>query len=225
MKFLLRRSSNRPLHQAGRMSDPASNERSVMPIKLFRKLRELDSVLLVMLIGSLGLNVYLGIARNRASLTNPNLRSPIAEGTRAPTFEGTTLSGVPVTIDYTREQRTTLLYVFSPTCHWCEKNLANIRAIASARPDLYLVGVNVGPPVDEKSARDQPFAEILRPTALTSRAYGFGGTPSTILISASGKVIKTWAGAYSGRTAKQVSETLAVALPGLLGEDVVRKEH
>jgi hypothetical protein len=195
-----------------------------MQIRVLRELLELDGVLLTVLIGSLGLNVFFGIAREQqSSAAAQSPPSLIAEGTPAPKFEGTSLSGARVTLDYAKQQRTTLLYVFSPTCQWCEKNLPNIRAIAKARPDLHVIGVNLGPPVDEKLARDQPFAEILKPTSSTARAYRFSGTPSTILISSAGKVMKAWSGAYTGRTAQDVSETLAVVLPGLLRDAAVRK--
>jgi hypothetical protein len=116
-----------------------------------------------------------------------------------------------------------LLYVFSPTCHWCERNLANVRAIISTRHDLHVVGINIGPRLDVKAAREQPFAEIVTPTAASSRAFGFGGTPATVLIAKSGKVIKSWTGAYAGRVAEDVSKTLAVRLPGLAGESTARK--
>jgi hypothetical protein len=113
--------------------------------------------------------------------------------------------------------RPTLLYVFSPTCHWCERNLANIAAIVKNRRDVRVVGVNIGPPLDAASAKKQPFDEIIQPGSATIRAYRFTGTPSTLLVT-QGTITQSWSGAYAGPLADDVSKALAVTLPGLLQE-------
>ena len=173
-----------------------------------------DGIMLAMLIGSLGLNVYLGATRNATRRTN--IHELIMEGAHAPKFEGTTLKGLKTQIDYGKDDKETLLYVFSPTCHWCQKNQENIRAIVRTRPDLHIFGVMSGS-VDRgaASAEAEPFPEIVTPTLSTARAYGFGGTPATILISPSGKVLKSWSGAYVGTMALDISRTLGITLPGL----------
>jgi len=183
----------------------------------------LDGILLALLIGSLGINVYLGVARHRSGVSAPSRPELIAEGTQAPSFEGTDVKGHPVTLVYSRDRRNTLLYVFSPTCHWCERNVANIRAVINARSDIHVVGINIGPAMDITSASRQPFADILTPTRATAQAYRFSGTPATILISPSGKILKTWAGAYAGPIGTDVSKVLAVSLPGLLDEPPVQR--
>jgi peroxiredoxin len=175
----------------------------------------LDGVLLAILIGSLGINVYFGI-RKQPQVVQSSRPEALAVGTQAPSFEGQTLDGAATKIDYARNQQGTLLYVFSPTCVWCERNLANITAIVKARPDVHVVGVALGPPLDAKDAAKLPFAAILRPVMETAREYKLGGTPTTILISPSGKVLKVWPGAYTGPVAADVSKALAVTLPGLV---------
>lgn len=177
----------------------------------------LDGVLLTILVASLGINVYLGLARNRPTpaATGPQL---IPEGSQAPVFEGTSLTGNKVTLDYTRVKHSTLLYVFSPTCHWCEKNLANIEAVVRSRPDVRVIGVNIGPALQAGTVGKQPFSEILTPTQATVRAYRLGLTPSTVLISKTGKIMKAWSGAYAGPIADEVSKALIVSLPGLISQ-------
>jgi len=176
---------------------------------------KLDGLVLTLLFASLAGNVYLGVARTRAvpSVTGPQL---VALGSRAPQFRGTNRAGETVQLDYARSGKTTLLYVFSPTCHWCERNLANIKAVVAGRPDLNIVGVNIGPKLDDTTVQGLPFATILRRDSATVGAYRFAGTPATILVSPDGRVLQAWAGAYAGKTASDVSKALAVNLPGLI---------
>jgi cytochrome oxidase Cu insertion factor (SCO1/SenC/PrrC family) len=172
----------------------------------------LDGVLMAILLGSLGINVYLG-TRVKTAAAPPARPELLAAGTKAPAFEGTSLKGDKVSLDFT-DKRPTLLYVFSPTCHWCEKNLANIQAIVKARRDLRIIGVNIGPKLDADAAKKQPFDEIVQPGSRTVQAYHLNGTPSTILVS-NGVVSRAWTGAYAGPIADDVSKALAVTLPGL----------
>jgi hypothetical protein len=189
----------------------------------FGRVLHFDAVVLAILIGSLGMNVYLGVTRQPTTQrVVPHL---IAEGSMAPVLEGTSVSGVKVNLSYGKDPRSTLLYVFSPSCHWCERNLANIRAIVETRHDLRVIGINIGPRLDVKAARAQPFSEIVTPTSAVARAYGFGGTPSTVLVAPTGKVVKSWTGAYAGDVAREVSKALAVSLPGLSADSLAEKEN
>jgi hypothetical protein len=187
------------------------------PSKLGRVVR-LDGVLLAILIGSLGLNVFQSLIRTRIPVGAAGRPQTIAAGSSAPQFEGSTLDGTVVKLDYTNELRGTLLYVFSPTCVWCERNAANIQAVVKARSDLRIIGVAIGPQVTKEFVAKSPFKQILRPTAATVSSYHLSGTPATILVSPTGKVLNVWSGAYGGAIAESVSKTLAVSLPGLLQE-------
>jgi hypothetical protein len=178
----------------------------------------LDGVLLAILIGSLGINVFQSLKPPPVAVGAPGRPQMLETGAAAPVFEGTTLDGTLVKLEYARDPRTTLLYVFSSTCIWCDRNSANIQAVVKARPDLRIVGVSLGPTLDKESATKSPFKEILRPSAATVRAYRLGGTPATIVVSPTGKILNAWAGAYGGPIAESVSKALAVSLPGLSQE-------
>jgi hypothetical protein len=185
--------------------------------KLGRVIR-LDGVLLAILIGSLGINVFQSLKPPPAAVGAPGRPRMLETGSAAPVFEGTTVDGRLVKLEYAGDPRTTLLYVFSSTCIWCERNSANIQAVIKARPDLRIVGVALGRALDKDSAKNLPFKEILRPTAATAQLYHLGGTPATILVAPTGKVLNAWPGAYSGPVAESVSKALAVSLPGLSQE-------
>src|SRR5258708_12861624 len=92
----------------------------------FGKVVNSDGILVAILIGSLGLNVYLGVSRNRAVALAPNHPDLLAPGSQAPAFEGTTLTGGKVRLDYGKHARHTLLYLSSPTSHWLEPNPAHL---------------------------------------------------------------------------------------------------
>jgi peroxiredoxin len=177
----------------------------------------LDGLLLLILVGSLGINVCLGVAGNRRVPSTPSRPELLAAGSKAPAFEGRDLKGAHVSLTYNGNKAGTLLYVFSPSCHWCERNRANIDAIAKARPDLRIVGVALSGD-SQQLAAPNPFHLTVRPTPETIRAYGLGGTPATIFVSPDGRVVSAWSGAYGGPIATDVSKVLAVTLPGLLQE-------
>jgi hypothetical protein len=50
----------------------------------------------------------------------------------------------------------------------------------------------------------------------TIAAYGFRGTPHTVVVSPDGRVLSSWAGAYSGAALVPVEQFFAVKLPGIL---------
>lgn len=175
-----------------------------------------DGMLLAVLVGSLAFNVYLGVERARPA--PPALAGDVGQlrdGSQAPPFEAHDLKGLPVSLKYGGDTRDTLLYVFSPSCHWCERNRANLEAIVKTRHDLHIVGIALSGDLQQLTTASSPFDVTLRPTPATIKAYGLRATPTTILVSSQGKVIKEWPGAYTGPVAVDVSKVLAVSLPGL----------
>ncbi len=185
---------------------------------LVRSVLRVDAIVLVILCGSLGLNVYLGMQWARAPIVARAAEGPqlIKAGAPAPAFEAIGGAGEPVHLTFSSDIRDTLLYVYSPTCHWCERNKANIRAIVKSRPDLRIVGVSLGKLEADPMAAQMGFDTIVHPLARTMTAYGLGATPSTILVSHDGKVVQSWSGAYTGALGGAVSKVLAVNLPGLV---------
>lgn len=111
----------------------------------------------------------------------------------------------------------TLIYYFSPVCAWCERNWANIEAIASASGGRYRVlGLttvpHLKPFLDARSVNFEVYSGlepgIRAQLKLTS-------TPATILVGGDGKVEGVWSGAYTGPTAKELAKRFSVRLPGL----------
>jgi hypothetical protein len=53
------------------------------------------------------------------------------------------------------------------------------------------------------------------PDESTKRQYQLGATPSTIVISRNAKAVKTWLGAWAGRTGDEIESWFGLKLPGM----------
>jgi hypothetical protein len=128
------------------------------------------------------------------------------------------LAGKPVTLDVGKSAKTTVLYVFSPHCVWCKRNLPNMRALMAAagkRFDFVPISLDADGVSAYWAGIGARGAVYTEPSTASRSAYGFGGTPQTIVIGPDGKIVSDWSGAYTGPVLSEVSSTLGVKLPGL----------
>ena len=108
-----------------------------------------------------------------------------------------------------------VIYFFSPTCTWCERNLANIQSLARQNRNKYafygvsLTDTGLRDYIENKPmgfevyslARDTP-ASLLPP-----------GTPTTIVINSDGIIVKKWDGAFIGHGRQEVERFFGCSLP------------
>ncbi len=179
--------------------------------------RRLVLGLCVLLSVSMGFNAWLV-----RSLTNAQqaARPPIlAAGTWVPPIPARELgSERTVTIAYGDTDRPTVLYLFSPQCGWCGRNLESIKTLVEKRKNAYrFVGISLS----DKGLREYVAAQAL-PFPVYSglsqeilKTYRVTGTPHTIIVSPDGRVVQTWGGAYLGQNRKQLQAYFKVALPEL----------
>ena len=111
----------------------------------------------------------------------------------------------------------TVLYFFSPTCGWCERNWENVRFLANHADGRYrLVGLaaetSIGEFVDRQRLAFEVYGGV---TPETREALGLSGTPKTIVVSAQGLVTHEWVGAFSGGVAVAIEDVFDINLPGL----------
>lgn len=139
-------------------------------------------------------------------------RKKLAEGDMAPRLDLLNETGERIVINYSDAQAPTLLYLFSPECSWCERNANSFNELAR-QVKARVVGLSLS------SGRFQGFLEksrmprpvyVLPHTAVAS--YGLG-TPTTILVSQSGRILKIWSGAYLGETRTAIEEYFGITLP------------
>jgi hypothetical protein len=111
-----------------------------------------------------------------------------------------------------------LIYFFSPSCTWCERNLDNIKTLIHgtvATHDFVAIATNTYGLEEYVRRRNLDWPLIREPTAETRRAYQIGVTPVTLVIGPDAKVKHSWIGAFAGEVGRDISSTFQVSLPGL----------
>ena len=197
---------------------------------VFRKLvsagwlRSHSTILTVLLILSVGLNVLLSQKVREVTevsrLLRLKLEAPVlGPGAKAPEFSAHELDGHEKLLSYAEVDVPTVLYVFTPDCHWCARNLENIRSVVDGAGNRFrFFGVSL---TDKDlpaylTQNKLPFHVYQTPSEEVRIAYGFNSTPSTIVVSPSGSVLQYWKGAYSEDVATEVEGYFQVKLPGLI---------
>lgn len=178
--------------------------------------RRFDPLILALLVVSLGANLYL--YRLYATARGPQrpVTKLLAAGDRVPVLEGKYLDGSVAREPFADR---VVLYFFSPACSWCERNLANAKAVAAGAGSRYkFVAVStMDSGVKEYMLqRGLDWTTVGNVTEANLMGYKIPGTPMTALIDAGGVVLGAWGGAYSGTVAKEIESSLGVALPGLV---------
>src|ERR1700720_3068916 len=120
-------------------------------------------------------------------------------GATVPPLTGYSVDGSPLAVRFGDVRVPTVLYVFSPQCGWCEKNLENFRSLIAQAGTGYRV---VGLSMTRQNLKSYLSTERLTLPVLADvdatvvAAYQLSGTPTTIVISPEGRVLKVWTGAY-----------------------------
>jgi peroxiredoxin len=149
----------------------------------------------------LGVNIAL-VRQNRqlkAQLSQPPPALELATGTQMPDMRGFDPDGKPVEVLYGKDPRKVLVFVFSPTCPFCEQNWPKWEQVISSldRSAVRPVGVDVtstskAPFLSQHQLTGLPVFEKVEPKAMMN--YHFQLTPQTILLDPDGKVEKVWTG-------------------------------
>ena len=177
--------------------------------------------LAVLLVCSLAVNVLM--ARRVASLkkvvTVIRTESRLVEGEKVPPIAAKDPKGQNAIFDYRATNLPTVVFVITPTCGWCTKNIMNMRALVEKAGDRFrFVGFSLSSDklldyVTQNKLNFPIYTDL--PFAPTS-AYKLGGTPQTIVLSPTGEVMKIWSGAFAEETQKEVENYFGVRLPGLM---------
>ena len=147
-------------------------------------------------------------------------------GSEAKPIVGRMASGAWTTLDFRSTKTNAILYVVSPECVWCDRNMENARALAAAVEHRYkMVGIVTSNVDASKYARDHglDFEFVSQISADTKSSYHMAGTPQTIVIR-DGRVVANWVGAYAQSRQKEVERFLNVSLPGLIAAEPIT-EH
>ena len=205
--------------------------RALIGVTMRRKLLDLWNnhggtvALVAVLCLSLGMNVVL--ARRLRALEARLPETGIEINSPMPTLIGTALDGTPMKVSFKRS-KPTILYVISPKCVWCRRNYENVLALARGTEHRYnIVGVSIAGDLADLQAHLKaaplPFEVVLiDQTRMKAQAF-LRATPTTVVVSADGLIVRAWVGAFQGVHVEEVGEFLGVALPGLNSSSTVSR--
>jgi len=178
-----------------------------------------DLFLLALLLVSLSLNLYLGVKLKSAPRVSAEPSTPkLNAGMTVRPITVTNAVGKEERITYSDAAIPTVLYVFSTSCGWCERNTKNINAVTNLRKNsfrfigLALSDQDLAGYVDSHHL-DFPIYRKVSPESI--EMLGLASTPQTIVIGSDGKVLKNWVGAFTSRVQPEIEQFFEVHLPGL----------
>ncbi len=128
------------------------------------------------------------------------------------------LAGQQELISYQGASQPTVLYVFTPLCSWCTRNLDNFKTLMEKKGTEYrFIGLSLSREgLAEYVSKNELRLPIYSNLSIEAReAYRMSGTPQTTVISPDGRVLQNWMGAYVGDQKSQIEAFFHVALPGL----------
>jgi peroxiredoxin len=189
---------------------------SVHESKVLR-LRSLFVISNVLLALSLGANLLLLSNLKRAGGVIASIKADarLHPGDKAPDFPVRLFDNTEMQFGHAR-LRPVLLYVFSPSCHFCARNLPAINALSQKlknRIDVIGFSLTTSDLIPYLRANQLSFPVIRDADPSFVSAYRLSGTPETIAISKTGYVENVWMGSYEGDVRTAIQRTYGVDLP------------
>lgn len=156
-----------------------------------------------------GLNT--GIAYLKAELSSVR---GLKAGDYAPAIKGTDLDGKTASIEFIGSGNPSVLYIFTPECSWCKKNLESTRTLIDQTRDTHrFIGLSLSSSgLKDYVIQNQIHFPVYSANAETALAYN-GGTPRTLVVSTNGVILKSWFGAYRGNVQREVEAYFGIRLP------------
>jgi cytochrome c biogenesis protein CcmG/thiol:disulfide interchange protein DsbE len=139
-----------------------------------------------------------------------------------PDIEGKSPDGIPFTLEFAKMGRPTILYLFSPSCHWCSRNFDNMMALYQTTKSQYaFVGVSLSSNGVKDYVRSHTidYPVVMDISTSLRQTYKFSATPTTVIVSTDNTVMKQWSGAYDGAMHKEIESYFKTKLPGLAAEE------
>jgi peroxiredoxin len=154
------------------------------------------------------------IAHLKSELSSVRGLSP---GDLAPPIRANDIDGQPATITNVEGNSPSIIYIFTPSCAWCIRNLNNVRALfINTKKNYRFIGLSLSSVglreyVSQYRIDFPVYSDPIGPSALAYK----GGTPRTVVVSAEGRILKAWFGAYSEGIQEEVEEYFKTHLPGI----------
>ncbi len=182
--------------------------------------RYMVTVGIVLLVASVSLNVFFA---RRVWFFNHSQSLRVSErllkvGKAVAPITAKRLGGQQEVISYEGANQGTVLYIFTPPCSWCARNIDNLKTLVDKERGHYrFIGLSLSEEtLPEYVARNNLNLPVYCGLSSESvKTYKLGSTPQTIVISPEGKVLQDWVGAYVGEQKSQIEAFFHVTLPGI----------
>jgi hypothetical protein len=159
---------------------------------------------------SISLNIYL-VDRVHTLVTDiseGNSPKGLSQGNRVPNLEVTDLRGIRMVIKDWNAGLGTVLYVYQPTCVWCQRNEKQMVSLAHELQNRYrFIGLSLTRDGVERYLAEHPVPfpnYVVTPDA--AKAYGLSATPTTLVISPGGQLIQKWTGTFGGKNRDSINK-------------------
>jgi hypothetical protein len=139
-------------------------------------------------------------------------------GTAVPPLAVKRLGGQQEVVSYHEVNQSTVLYVFTPPCSWCARNMDNFKMLLRKESGEYrFIGLSLSEDTlaEYVATNDLKLPVYSGLSIDTKAAYKLSGTPQTIVVSPEGRVLQNWMGAYVGDQKSQIEAFFHVTLPGV----------
>lgn len=174
-----------------------------------------------LLIFSLAVNLLLvrRVASLKKHINAIRAESRLAPGDTLSPIVAKDIQGQTARLDYGETQLSTVVFIITPDCGWCKKNVMNMRALVENAGNRYrFVGLSLSSDklIDYVKENKLEFPIYTDLPILAMREYKLGGTPQTIVVSPQGKVTRIWSGAFAGDVQREVEDYFSMKLPGIM---------
>lgn len=175
-------------------------------------------IAVVLIIGLLIFNILL-LIQNRNLKTSTQRRSEnlLTPGKVLPPLSGITISGSKEKIEWNKDNRKTLILIFSPRCGYCHENMPNWKSILQTidRTKFRPVLVSIIPEeakeyLEKYSLADMP--NFIEPEPQAKVEYAMHLVPQTLLVDPNGKLEKIWIGLIQDEQKGEIENYLGVRL-------------
>jgi hypothetical protein len=171
-------------------------------------------LLTIVLFGSLTLNVALAWKVNAGS---KHIQASVREGTVLSPLPVIDKFGKKLTLNFSGRE-STVLYVLSPKCGWCQRNDKNISTLANQRHGTFrFIGLSLISTDLPKFLQKHPvpFEIYVLNSNKVANDLGLTTTPQTIFIRPDGLVERNWVGGLQGDRLQDLERFFHITLPGL----------
>lgn len=180
--------------------------------------------LMVLLLASLALNIFLGVKTQRLGYRLEEQKSfgKIPVGAAVAPLHVFNVTDQQETINFGDSGKPTVVYVFSPSCVWCERNTESLKTLVGLKSDSFrfLAVSLMDTSLAKYSERHRLGIPVYKNLSLDNiRDLRLKSTPQTLVISPEGRVLQNWIGAYLGETRKEVETFFSVHLPDVRAQE------